>query len=76
LFISDELFKKSGSFSKSADCKNSIPEFLYKAIIYFAKGEAAGIIVGAGAPFVLTSRSDSEVTKLNSILLAVAYDDK
>ncbi|MGL4392621.1 MAG: bifunctional enoyl-CoA hydratase/phosphate acetyltransferase [Fusobacteriaceae bacterium] len=45
---------------------------LYKSFIYFAKVEAAAVIVGASAPFVLTSRSDSEITKLNSILLAVA----
>ncbi len=43
---------------------------LYKALVFFAKAKLAGIIVGAKAPIVLTSRSDSEESKLNSILLA------
>jgi len=33
---------------------------------------AAGIILGAGAPIVLTSRADSEETKLYSIALAAS----
>lgn len=45
---------------------------LYKALTYFSKSESAGMIVGAMAPIVLTSRADSESTKLNSILLALA----
>lgn len=45
---------------------------LYKAIIYFSKAEGAGMIVGAKAPIVLTSRADSKETKFNSILLATA----
>lgn len=45
---------------------------LYKAIIYFSKAEGAGMIVGARAPIVLTSRADSKETKFNSILLATA----
>ena len=44
---------------------------LYKAITYFAKGSAACVISGAAAPIVLTSRSDSDETKFNSILLAI-----
>ncbi|MGL6120049.1 MAG: bifunctional enoyl-CoA hydratase/phosphate acetyltransferase [Fusobacteriaceae bacterium] len=43
---------------------------LYKALTYFCESESAGIIVGAKAPIVLTSRSDSDKTKFNSILLA------
>jgi phosphate butyryltransferase len=42
----------------------------YKTLIYFARSQAAGIIMGATAPMVLTSRSDSEETKFNSIALA------
>lgn len=45
---------------------------LYKSLTYFSKSESAGMIVGASAPIVLTSRADSESTKLNSILLALA----
>jgi phosphate butyryltransferase len=42
-----------------------------KAITYFAHGEMAGIVTGAAAPIVVTSRSDSERSKLVSIALAV-----
>ncbi len=42
---------------------------LYKALS-FSKSKAAAVILGAKAPIVLTSRSDSEETKLNSIVLA------
>ncbi|MGL4253825.1 MAG: phosphate butyryltransferase [Fusobacteriaceae bacterium] len=45
---------------------------LYKSLAYFSKSEGAGMIVGASAPIVLTSRADSESTKLNSIILALA----
>ncbi|NLM05664.1 MAG: phosphate butyryltransferase [Tissierellia bacterium] len=45
---------------------------LYKALTYFVdKEENAGLILGTAAPIVLTSRADSDVTKLNSIALAV-----
>jgi len=43
----------------------------YKALVYFANTPLAGIVIGAAAPVVLTSRSDSPQTKLNSIALAV-----
>lgn len=45
---------------------------LYKALAYFADSKVASVILGASAPVVLTSRSDSEEAKLNSILLAAA----
>jgi phosphate butyryltransferase len=44
---------------------------LYKTITYFAKGTVACVISGAAAPIVLTSRSDSDEAKFNSILLAI-----
>ena len=44
---------------------------LYKSIVFFAKGNIAGIIVGAKAPIVLTSRADSDSTKLNSIAIGI-----
>lgn len=47
---------------------------LYKALAYFANSKVASVILGASAPIVLTSRSDSEESKLNSILLASAVD--
>lgn len=43
---------------------------LYKALVFFAKARLAGVILGASAPIVLTSRSDSHDAKLNSIVLA------
>jgi phosphate butyryltransferase len=44
---------------------------LYKSLVFFAKAKVASVILGAQAPIVLTSRSDSEESKYNSILLAV-----
>ena len=43
---------------------------LYKALIFFAKAEEAGIVMGAKAPFVLASRSDTAQNKLYSMALA------
>jgi len=45
---------------------------LYKSLVFFAKAKVASIILGAMVPIVLTSRSDSEQAKLDSILLAAA----
>lgn len=44
---------------------------LNKSMEYFAKAEKAGVIMGASAPIVLTSRASSEISKLNSIALSV-----
>lgn len=49
---------------------------LYKSIVFFAKGKIAGIVVGARAPIVLTSRADSDLAKLNSIAIAVLMASK
>ena len=49
---------------------------LYKALNFLAKSKSAGIIVGAKAPVVLTSRADSEEAKLNSIAFAVLMASK
>lgn len=49
---------------------------LYKSISFFAKCESAGLIVGAKAPIILTSRADSDKTKLNSIALGVLASTK
>ncbi|HCX60870.1 MAG TPA: phosphate butyryltransferase [Clostridiales bacterium] len=42
---------------------------LNKAIEYFGHTEKAGVIMGAGAPIILTSRASSSKSKLNSIAL-------
>ena len=47
---------------------------IYKSFIYFAQAKCAAVIVGATAPIVLTSRTDSDETKLNSIALAAAIN--
>lgn len=44
---------------------------LYKSLVFFSKSKNAGVIVGAKAPIILTSRADNEETKLNSIALGV-----
>jgi phosphate butyryltransferase len=43
---------------------------LYKALAFLARSRHAGVIVGARAPIVLTSRADSHAAKLDSISLA------
>ncbi len=43
----------------------------YKSMVFMAKAKNAGVIVGAKAPVVLTSRADSDETKLSSIALAL-----
>ncbi|MGC1391649.1 MAG: bifunctional enoyl-CoA hydratase/phosphate acetyltransferase [Bacteroidales bacterium] len=45
---------------------------LYKSLVFFAKAKVASVILGAMVPIVLTSRSDSEQAKFDSILLAAA----
>lgn len=45
---------------------------LYKSLVFFAKAKVASIILGAQVPIVLTSRSDSEQAKYDSILLGAA----
>jgi phosphate butyryltransferase len=49
---------------------------LYKSLVFFAKAKVASMILGALAPIVLTSRSDSEQAKYDSILLAAAASKK
>jgi phosphate butyryltransferase len=45
---------------------------LYKSLVFFAKAKVAALILGARVPIVLTSRSDSEQAKYDSILLSAA----
>lgn len=47
---------------------------LYKSVAYFSKeARIAGVIAGAKAPVVLTSRSDSHEAKLDSIAFSAVY---
>jgi phosphate butyryltransferase len=45
---------------------------LYKSLVFFAKAKVAALILGARVPIILTSRSDSEQAKYDSILLSAA----
>jgi phosphate butyryltransferase len=45
---------------------------LYKSLVFFARAKVASVILGARVPIVLTSRSDSEQAKYDSILLSAA----
>ncbi|MDO5523348.1 MAG: bifunctional enoyl-CoA hydratase/phosphate acetyltransferase [Bacteroidia bacterium] len=46
----------------------------YKALNFLGGAVSAAVIMGAAVPIVLTSRSDSEISKLYSIALAAAMD--
>jgi phosphotransacetylase len=46
----------------------------YKTVVFLGRATVAGIIVGAKCPIILTSRADSAMTKLYSILLAAVYN--
>jgi len=48
----------------------------YKSLIYFARVRGAGIIMGAKAPLVLTSRADPEEVKFLSLALAVVLAER
>lgn len=49
---------------------------LYKALGHIADSENGALLVGTTAPVVLTSRSDSYETKLNSIVLAAMVAER
>lgn len=49
---------------------------MWKTLVYMADVQIAGLIMGAAVPIVLTSRSDSPETKLNSIALALLAGSK
>lgn len=45
---------------------------LYKAVTFLGQASVAAVIAGATVPVVLTSRADSDQSKFNSIVLALA----
>lgn len=49
---------------------------MYKTLTYTTNSKNGGIIVGAAAPVVLTSRADSPESKLNAIALAALVSSK
>ena len=52
---------------------SNIHNFAYKILTHVAKSKSAIIMTGTSMSVVLTSRSDSFESKLNSIILAVVY---
>ncbi len=84
--ISEESAKHKGIVSEVAGHADilHVPDIeagnmLAKAIVYFSNNKTAGLVLGAKAPVVLTSRADSSETKLLSIASAVvmsAYEKK
>ncbi len=44
---------------------------LYKSLVYMARGECAGLVLGTSVPVVLTSRADSLLSRTASVALAV-----
>ncbi|OMH36574.1 bifunctional enoyl-CoA hydratase/phosphate acetyltransferase [Motiliproteus sp. MSK22-1] len=49
--------------------------FLFKQMVYFMSATAAGIIMGARVPIILTSRADPPEARLASCALAAIYAD-
>lgn len=45
---------------------------MYKSLVILSRASVASVVLGAAGPVVLTSRSDSDESKLNSIILAAA----
>ena len=81
--ISEEAAKHKGITDPSAGKADILlvpyieaGNIFYKSLTYMAKSQNAGMIVGAKAPVVVTSRADSDETKLNSIALAIAVAAK
>lgn len=50
-----------------------IGNVLYKSLTYLAGASVAAMVLGAAAPIVLTSRADSDRSKLVSIALAASF---
>jgi len=76
--ISEESAKHKGIVSDVAGKADIllVPDIeagnmMAKAIVYFSNNKTAGLVLGARAPVVLTSRADTAETKLLSIASAV-----
>ena len=49
---------------------------LAKNLIFLLKADAAGIVLGARVPIILTSRADSVRSRMASCAVAVLYADE
>ncbi|MDQ0256233.1 phosphate butyryltransferase [Evansella vedderi] len=77
--ISEESAKQKGITSEVAGKADILlapsieaGNVLYKSLTYFGNAVVGGIIVGAKAPIILTSRTDKVESKLLSMLLAIS----
>ncbi len=80
LAVSLEAAKRKGISGKVAGLADilvspniEMGNVIYKALRHFANASGAGIVVGAGCPIILTSRSDPPEEKINALALAVLY---
>jgi phosphotransacetylase len=80
LALSKEAARIKGVASPVAGCADILvaPDIdsgnlLYKAMIYLAQAEGAGIVLGARAPIMLTSRAGSVQSRIASCALALLY---
>lgn len=80
-FAYDNVMSAASSENKNISCNVVNPDILIvpnleagnilaKCLIYSAGADAAGIVLGAKIPIILTSRSDSVLTKLTSCALS------
>ena len=49
---------------------------LFKSIVWFSGGLAAGVVLGGAIPIVLTSRSDPPAARLASLAMAAIYNQE
>ena len=49
---------------------------LFKMMVYFMSGLAAGVVMGAGVPIVLTSRADPPEARFAATLIAAIIADR
>ena len=61
--------RRSGGHPVVPDLESG--NILAKQLIYLARADAAGIVLGASVPIILTSRSDAERTRMASCAVAV-----
>jgi len=76
--ISIHSAKTKGIYSKVAGDPDlllvpdlQVGNILYKSLVYMAGAECAGAILGAQAPIILTSRSDSVFSRVASTAMAI-----
>ncbi|MFC1982223.1 bifunctional enoyl-CoA hydratase/phosphate acetyltransferase [Chloroflexota bacterium] len=76
--IAKWVAEEKGFTSPTAGCTDificptiEAANILYRSIIYLAKGESGGVVMGAAAPILALSRAEPVETKIHSICLGV-----